>query len=323
MDELEFLKKYRSFLITSHLSPDGDAIGSEIALCLFLKETGKKAIIVNDEPVPGNYRFLAGSEIIQTIKDFKHRSHKKEPFEAAILLECSGKNRAGQTGKLVGKKPILNIDHHFDNTLYGDANLVRFKVSACGEIIYDLIRKARGTITEEIASALYTAVLTDTSSFRFHARTRTFRIVADLTDKKADPDRIFEKVYEQVSFPALLLLGKSLSTITQALGGLVTYCRVDRNMYRETGTSESDSESFIDYLRVIEGSKITFILKELPNGKTRVNLRSKDNYDVQQIAAGFGGGGHLNAAGCTISAGPEESSHLVLTAIEKILTKPL
>ncbi|MFH0795906.1 MAG: DHH family phosphoesterase, partial [Candidatus Omnitrophota bacterium] len=228
MDELEFLKKYRSFLITGHLSPDGDAIGSEIALALFLQETGKKAIIVNDEPVPANYRFLSGSEIIQTIKNFKQRSPKKEPFEAAILLECSSKNRAGQTGKLVGKKPILNIDHHFDNTLYGDVNLVRFKVSACGEIIYDLIRKARGTITEEIASALYTAVLTDTSSFRFHARTRTFRIVADLTDKKADPDRIFEKVYEQVSFPTLLLLSKSLSTITRAFGGVVTYCRVDR-----------------------------------------------------------------------------------------------
>jgi len=127
MDELKFLSTYRSFFITSHLSPDGDAIGSEIALYFFLKTKGKKAVIVNDEPVPPDYRFLEGSETIQTVADFKRRPRFRDSFEAAVFLECSSKHRAGQAGRLVENVPVLNIDHHFDNNLYGNVNLLMGK----------------------------------------------------------------------------------------------------------------------------------------------------------------------------------------------------
>jgi len=319
MDELKFLSTYRSFLITSHLSPDGDAIGSEIALYFFLKSKGKKAAIVNDEPVPPDYRFLEGSEIIQTASDFKRRHRFRDSFEAAVFLECSSKYRAGQAGKLTGNVPILNIDHHFDNGLYGTVNLVSPGVSACGEIVHDIIIRSGEKITPEIASALYAAILTDTSSFRFNTNAQTLRITADLIDSGAEPNRIVEGIYEQVMFATLLLLGRTLSTIKQTPDERVVYCRVSRQMYRETGTSEVNSENFIDYLRVVEGNHVTFVLKELPDGKTRVNLRSKNDYDVQKVAAEFGGGGHRNAAGCTINAGLDESEKLVLTEIRKIL----
>ncbi|MFA5393848.1 MAG: bifunctional oligoribonuclease/PAP phosphatase NrnA [Candidatus Ratteibacteria bacterium] len=319
MDELKFLSTYRSFFITSHLAPDGDAIGSEIALYFFLKAQGKKAIIVNDESVPPDYRFLEGSETIKTLADFKRQPRFRDSFEAAVFLECSTKYRAGQSGRLPENVPILNIDHHFDNGLYGNVNLVSPGVSACGEIVHDIIIRSGGKITPEIASALYTAILTDTSSFRFNTNAQTLRITADLIDNGAEPNRIVEGVYEQVLFATLLLLGKTLSTIKQTPDGYVVYCKVSRQMYRETGTSECDSENFIDYLRVVEGNRVTFVLKELSDGKTRVNLRSKSAYDVQKVAAEFGGGGHRNAAGCTINTGLEESERLVLAEIKKIL----
>ena len=321
MDELKFLSTYRSFFITSHLSPDGDAIGSELALYFFLTAKGKKAIIVNDEPVPHDYRFLKGSELIQTVSDFKRRPCFRDSFESAVFLECSSKYRAGQSGRLADDVPILNIDHHFDNGLYGNVNLVSPGVSACGEIVHDVIIRSGGKITPEIASALYTAILTDTSSFRFNTNAQTLRITADLIDSGAEPNKIVEGVYEQVLFATLLLLGKALSTIKQTPDGYVVYCKVSRQMYRETGTSEVDSENFIDYLRVIEGNRVTFVLKELSDGKTRVNLRSKNDYDVQKVAAEFGGGGHRNAAGCTINTGLEESERLVLAEIKKILVR--
>ena len=319
MDELKFLSTYRSFFITSHLAPDGDAIGSEIALYFFLKAQGKKAIIVNDESVPPDYRFLEGSETIKTLADFKRQPRFRDSFEAAVFLECSTKYRAGQSGRLPENVPVLNIDHHFDNGLYGNVNLVSPGVSACGEIVHDIIIRSGGKITPEIASALYTAILTDTSSFRFNTNAQTLRITADLIDNGAEPNRIVEGVYEQVLFATLLLLGKTLSTIKQTPDGYVVYCKVSRQMYRETGTSECDSENFIDYLRVVEGNRVTFVLKELSDGKTRVNLRSKSAYDVQKVAAEFGGGGHRNAAGCTINTGLEESERLVLAEIKKIL----
>ncbi len=316
---MKFLDTYRSFLITSHLSPDGDAIGSEIALYFFLKAKGKKAVIVNDEPVPPDYRFLEGSELIRTAADFKRRPGFRNSFEAAVFLECSSRYRAGQSGKLTGNVPILNIDHHFDNGLYGTVNLVSPGVSACGEIVHDIIIRSGEKITPEIASALYAAILTDTSSFRFNTNAQTLRITADLIDNGAEPNKITEGIYEQVPFATLLLLGRTLSTIKQTPDERVVYCRVSRQMYRETGTSEVNSENFIDYLRVVEGNHVTFVLKELPDGKTRVNLRSKNDYDVQKVAAEFGGGGHRNAAGCTINAGLDESEKLVLTEIRKIL----
>ena len=319
MDELKFLSAYRSFLITSHLSPDGDAIGSEIAFYFFLKAKNKEAVVVNDEPVPPNYRFLEGSEIIQTVADFKRRRRFRDSFEAAVFLECSSKYRAGQSGKLAENVPVLNIDHHFDNGLYGTVNLVSPGVSACGEIVHDIIIRSGGKITPEIASALYAAILTDTSSFRFNTNAQTLRITADLIDSGAEPNRIVEGIYEQVLFATLLLLGKALSTLKQTPDGRVVYCKVSRQMYRETGTSEVDSENFIDYLRVVEDNHVTFVLKELSDGKTRVNLRSKNNYNVQKVAAEFGGGGHRNAAGCTINTGLEESERLILAEIKKIL----
>ncbi|MCX5642790.1 MAG: bifunctional oligoribonuclease/PAP phosphatase NrnA [Candidatus Omnitrophica bacterium] len=319
MDELKFLSNYRSFFITSHLSPDGDAIGSEIALYFFLKAKGKQAVIVNDEPVPAGYRFLEGSEIIQPLADFKRRPRFRDSFEAAVFLECSSKYRAGQSGKIAEDVPILNIDHHIDNSLYGNVNLVSPGVSACGEIVHDVIIQSGGKITPEIASALYTAILTDTSAFRFNTNAQTLRITADLIDSGAEPNKIVEGVYEQVLFATLLLLGKVLSTIKQTPDGYVVYCKINRQMYQETGTSECDSESFIDYLRVVENNRVTFLLKELPDGKTRVNLRSKNAYDVQKVAAEFGGGGHRNAAGCTINTGLEESERLILAEIKKIL----
>ncbi len=319
MDELKFLSAYRSFFITSHLSPDGDAIGSELAFYFFLKAKGKEAVVVNDEPVPPDYRFLEGSEAIQTITDFKRRPRFRNSFEAAVFLECSSKYRAGQSGRLADNVPILNIDHHFDNGLYGTVNLVSPGVSACGEIVHDIIIRAGEKITPEIASALYAAILTDTSSFRFNTNAQTLRITADLIDSGAEPNRIVEGIYEQVMFATLLLLGKALSTLKQTPDGRVVYCKVSRQMYRETGTSETDSENFIDYLRVIEGNNVTFVLKELSDGKTRINLRSRNSYDVQKVAAEFGGGGHRNASGCTINAGLDESERLVLEEIKKIL----
>ncbi len=319
MDETrKFLEKFDSFLITGHLSLDGDAIGSELALFLYLKSIGKEALVVNDDPIPSNYHFLKGSEQALTLSEFRAKYRERNPFAAAVFIECSRKLRAGRTGRFVSRLPSLNIDHHSDNRRYGDANLVAV-ASACGEIIYELIAQNRGKITPAIASALYAAIMTDTGSFRFNASARTFQVVAGLVEKGAEPDKIYEAIYEKVSFATMQLLARVLSTLTRGYDGLVSYCWISRDMYRETGTTEDDSEGCIDYLRLIDKARVTFVLKELSNGRTRVNLRSKDKYDVQRVASVFNGGGHLNAAGCVVPAGIRETEKLLLAEIAKII----
>jgi len=319
MDPLKFINHYRSFIITGHLSPDGDAIGSEIAFYFFLRDLGKETIIVNDEPAPESFSFLPGFEHIYTLDEFHDHYGPRHDFEAAVFMECSSRQRAGRTERLTRGLPALNIDHHFDNRNYGTVNLVVPQAAACGEVIYELIEGAGARISPEMAAALYTAILTDTASFRFQTTPRTLRSVADLIELGADPEKVAAGAYEQVPFKTFKLLARSLETLKQACNGLVTYCRVSRRMYEETGTTDSNSESFIDYLRVIARSRVNIVFKELPDHRTRVNLRSKGDLDVQRVASHFGGGGHRNAAGCSLDAGFEEARNLVLAEVKKQL----
>lgn len=312
-----FLASYRSFIVTAHLSPDGDAVGSEIALYFHLRALGKTVFIVNDEPLPELFRFLAGSEAFLSFDEFRRQPGKNSP-EAAIFVECCSPYRAGETGAFARRLPVFNIDHHFDNTGYGRINLVDARAAACGEIVYHLLNCNGAVLTPEIAAALYTAILTDTSAFRFNVGPETLRVAADLVEKGACPDAIAGQVFERLSFDTLRLLAESLATLRRSSDGLIAWCRVDRGMYGRTATRDSDSEGFIDYLRVIDGVAVTFILKELPGGKTRVNLRSKGDYDVQGVASAFGGGGHRNAAGCTLEAGPDQAEVLVLRGLAKL-----
>lgn len=325
MDEARaFLRRYRSFAITSHLSPDGDATGSQAGLACYLAACGRDALIVNDEPVPPDFRFLPGSGLVVSPAGYPAACRAmKHPPEAAVFLECCTPQRAGRSGEILRRLPVLNIDHHKDNTAYGKVNLVMPGAAACGEILYHLVGE-QGKLAggAETAVSFYTAILTDTSFFRFNCRPETLRAAASLVEAGADPEFIAASVYEKVSHRALRLLGLSLSTIRQSPDGRITWCRVERAMYRETGTREVDSEGFIDYLRVVGESRVTFVLKELSRGRTRVNLRSRGDFDVQAVAAAFGGGGHRNAAGCTLETDIGRAEKLVLRELQAVFNGP-
>lgn len=319
-----FLDRYRSFLVTGHLAPDGDAIGSQLALFFHLRDRGRAVFLVADEPLPEIFRFLPGSEHFQSLDGFRARPETAPPPEAAIFVECCARARAGATGALAGRLPCLNIDHHPDNSRYGQVNLVDARAAACGQVIYRLLAGHSGgggrpVLRPETATALYTAILTDTSSFRFNVSAGLLRTVAALVSAGACPDRIAAAVYERLGFETMRLLGEVLATLSRTSDGRLVWCRIERSMYRRTGTSDRDSEGFIDYLRVIGGAVVTFVVKALPDGRTRVNLRSKGDWDVQGVAAGFGGGGHRNAAGCTIDAALPRAEALVLEAVGRML----
>lgn len=324
-----FIKHHKKFIITSHVAPDGDGIGSELALQALLKKMGKEALILNEAKVPKTYHFLPEVEKILSLPEAEKikSSGWEKRYDAGVVLDCSNSDRIGGILKFIKGKPILNIDHHLDNQNFGEVNWVDTKVSACGEQIYCLICHLIGSprpyhglgspIPKDVATFLYTAILTETCGFRYNIRLGTHKILSSFVAQGADPEKIARSIYQNVSFSAFKLLGLAIQTVKQTKRNNCRICwmKVTKSMYRKSKSSEEDTESFVDYLRTIQGAEIVFILKEMDAKKTKVSLRSIGNIDVQKVAKKFDGGGHKNAAGCTIKDSIENAERKILKAL--------
>ncbi len=328
----DFIKKYHKFLITSHISPDGDALGSELALHYLLKRLKKESFIINSDGLPKRYSFLPGAYGIKEfkvqssasqIRDYGSNSGKtrmpkfkvQNSFEAVIVLECSQLSRFGKVSKLVDKRPILNIDHHLDNGNFGLINWVEPKVSACGEQIYELTKYFKVRIDKEIALPIYVSILTDTGNFHFNTTPLTHRICAELLKRTGmSAAEINEAIYENVPLSTFRLFHLAFSTLKSSDDGRFYWMKVRTDMFKKSGARQEQTEDFLDFIRPLEGSNVIFLLKEISGG-TKVSLRSKGDYDVQKIAAEFGGGGHKNAAGCVIKEGMGKAEELILEAL--------
>lgn len=305
------LKKAHNILLVSHIDPDGDSLGSMLALFQMLSLQKKNVLMYAEDPVPEVYEFLPNaSEIIHEI------NHNN--FDLIITLDAGSQKRAGKIDlKKLGKK-IINIDHHIDNTLYGDINLVE-KSSSCGEIIYNLAKSIKIPIDKEAAICLYTAIMTDTGSFRYNNTSlATLKVVQELFAKGINISDIASKVYDNKPIGALRILAKTLENIKVSASGKIAHSTITEEMQKKAGAKEEDLAGLIDKIRSIKGVEVAFLVRSFKNNQVKVNFRSKSDIDVQKIAKALGGGGHPRSSGAIFESSLEEAEKKILAAIKKV-----
>jgi len=290
----EALQSRRNVLLLNHVAPDGDSLGSTLALARALWARGQRALVGSAEGVPEMYRFLPGSDRIVAVVP------EDEMFDAVVFMECSAPERAGAlASSAVGVPMWVNIDHHVSNTGYGDLVLLDSGAAAVAEVVLPIIRVLQPSLDVDSATCLLTALLTDTGSFRHASVTpRTFRLAAELVSVGASPTAIYRWVYEDRTAAAVRLQGAALSRLALAEDGRVAWTVVTQAMLRETGATMEESEGIIGELRALGGVDVAVLFKEEPDG-IRVSLRARGRVRAHVIAEAFGGGGHAAAAGFT------------------------
>lgn len=290
-DVLAALARAGSVLVTSHARPDGDAIGSVLAMAMILRQMGKTAEMTLSDRVPLLYRSLPGAGEIRRLNSVT------DGYDAVVLLECDSVERTRLRG--LDNRLLINIDHHASGRRFADINWIDTTAAAVAEMVYRLARAAAIRITPEIAACLYTAVLTDTGSFCYEGTdAHTFELAADLVRRGADPVRIARMTYFSNPLSKMKLLGTALANLHQ--DGPLCWLWVTTEDMKQSGAIEEDCEGIVNYAISIEGVEIATFLRELPNGAVRMSMRSKGAINVAAIAEAFGGGGHENASGCTL-----------------------
>lgn len=296
-DAAHALRDARSIVVTTHVQPDGDALGSILAMGLHLRQIGKTVCMTWGESlrVPAHYRWMPGiSEVVEYGACID--------ADLLLALDCANEHRLGFIEeKLPSFETVVNIDHHIDNSQFGTVNVLDFAASATCEIILDLLKEMGAVVDESIATLLYTGIVTDSGRFQYSNTTaKTHSVAAELIAFGVRPNEVFQHVYENTSFAALKLLGTILDRAAYVEPAGLVYSYIFDDDFKQSGASIGDTESFIDYLRVAKEAAVAAIFKETPEGRLKVSLRSKGVVDVGSIARAGGGGGHRNAAGLTI-----------------------
>ena len=301
---LALLKENQSFVLTAHVSPDGDSLGSMLALYEFLVRQGKQVIVALDDTIPSVYQMLPCWDVIRSADDIG--SGKADLLG---ILDASTADRVGRIAEIV-QAPTLNIDHHVSNQGFTDYLWLDADAAATGEIIYRLLEEAKAPITKEMATNLYTAIATDCGFFRYaNTRPATMRIGADLLSYGVEPNVIAEAL-EQVSLDTMRLTVRALQTMEFFAEGQVAVITVTKDMLEH----DESTDELINYPRKVEGVEVAVMLKQKDDRSIKVSMRSR-SADVSQIAMQFGGGGHARAAGCSIDGSIEEAREKLLAVI--------
>jgi bifunctional oligoribonuclease and PAP phosphatase NrnA len=309
----EVIRGNDRFLLATHENPDGDALGSLLATKLALEQLGKDAVMYlsGETPLPPEYAFMELDELRREVPD---------DVEARILvaLDAANERRLGPNPDALFDRVrlVVDVDHHHDNSRFGDVNLIVGTASSTAEILGDLFEELGIELTPEIAEALYIAVVTDTGRFQYaNTTSKALRLAAKLVEAGADVHRIFRGVYESVDFAKLKLLARALAHANVIEGGRIVVAHLDKSDFAAAGVEEPYSEGIIDYLRSVDGAELAALIREPPtlNGPTRrVSLRtSTDDVDVSAIARKSGGGGHRQAAGFSSEASVPEITEFI------------
>lgn len=310
-------KGHGSFVIMSHVRPDGDAIGSQIALGFSLMAMGKTVYLVNEDGVPESMEFLKGAEMIT-----RPPAHPLE-VDVAIALDTATKPRLGEGALHAASaaKVWLNIDHHISNPLYGDVNVIDATSPATGQILYEMIRALDMPLPEESRDAIYVAVSTDTGSFQYGSTTaKTYEMAADLIRRGLDVGKINADTYDSNPFRKLELMRALLNTLEISPDGKLAHWELRDATRISLDLQPDDSEGLIDLIRGVKGVRVAAFFEELEGGKIRVSMRSKDKgVNVCEVAAKFGGGGHALAAGIRMAGPLEQARAQVLAALAEAL----
>ena len=317
----EEIESNDSFLITTHIFPDPDALGSELALYAFLQKLGKSPRIVNSGPPPEKLKFMDKYGWIE-IFDPSRLNAEYLQNDAVIALDCSLLERIGHLAEVCRRFDGLKIcmDHHIFEGGFAEINLIDTGRSAMGEILYDLFGLFTVKIDRDIAEWLYLSIMADTRSFQFDVTTpATHRVIADLLEFGIRPEKMFEKVYESNDLREAKLFGRALCSLTQVEDGKLLWFKITRKMCEEAGTWPMHTDYFISFVRSFQGSDIVILFREDLDGSTKVSLRSKHSIDVNRIARALGGGGHCCASGIDMDCGLDEAIEKVLAAARKFL----
>ncbi len=319
---LELIKVSKRVLISSHENPDGDAIGSTLALGLALEQMGKEVVLYNKDGVPELLRFLPRSEKIRvSLKEVEGT------FDLAFAVDCTGTNRAGEefedflkTGR--GGKVVI-MDHHQTNNSSADFRLLDPRSSSTGIIIYSVLKRLPVEINADIAENIYTTIIGDTGSFRYsNTNPDTFRAAAELVERGADPAEISQALFESEPLRKLKLIGLILPTLDVSDDKKIASVFVDKQMFADTGARKEDTEGIVNIPRSIKGIEVALMFRE-ETGKDgalwKVSFRSKGAVDVARIAEEFGGGGHKRAAGCSVHGTLSEAKSRIIESIREVL----
>ncbi len=303
-DVLALVRENERFFVTTHLGPDGDAIGSQIALARFLQKLDKSAAMVNSDEVSYNLDWMPGVEDVEVFDGSMHQREALAEADVVFVLDTNDEERLGKIGSMVRDSTATTvlIDHHLEPEQWFDVEFIRDTAAATGELIYEMVEAVDpGLIDAEVATALYTAIMTDTGSFRYSNVTpRLHRIVADILERgDIEPAPIHETIYDRESMPGLRLLGRMLNRIRLRYNDQLAYSVVTQRMVEDTGASWDDKKGFVNYVLSIEGVKAALLFSEVDDG-SKISFRSEADVRVDEWARHFGGGGHRNAAGAYV-----------------------
>jgi phosphoesterase RecJ-like protein len=332
---IDELMKGQHIVITTHENSDGDGLGSEVALALVLTALGKEVSIVNPTEVPPNYQFL---KKLYPITLFNGRDEDAIQALAlcdiVVLLDANLPDRMGSLwphvsfSKELGSLKIVCVDHHLEPDDFTDVMVCENYASSTGELLYDLIyafqeRLGQELFTPEIAEALYVSVMTDTGSFRFPKTTPyVYQLAGDLVSKGADASDIYDKIYNSLTCSALKLLGAALSAITVLDNGVISWLFISQDMLKATGSKLFDTDLIIRYLLSVPTVRIAVLMVEMQDGRTKASFRSRGNIYVNQLAKKYGGGGHMNAAGCLFQFSSDRAQKMLLDDVREFLKAP-
>lgn len=311
------LREYQRFAVLSHVRPDGDALGSQLAMGLALKHLGKDVLIWNEDGMLEKYAFMPRSELLSK------PPAEPQDVEVLVALDTAIQNRLGTAGEAVRwSKLCINIDHHPSNPRYGDLVYIDADAPATGQILYELLRSEGLPFDRDIAENLYVAISTDTGSFQYPNTTaRTFEIAADLIRAGVDVGAVSQRLYENYPRRRVELLRELLGTMRFSADGTVASFNLSMQTAHRLGVLPEDNEGLIDHLRAIQGVVVAVFFEELPDGKVRVSMRSKNEAaDVCAICKQFGGGGHTLAAGARVRGSLAEVAERVLHAAAETIS---
>jgi bifunctional oligoribonuclease and PAP phosphatase NrnA len=303
------IRSRQRFVLSSHARPDGDSIGSQLAMVYALRALGKSAIAVNADAAPPPLMQFPG------VPDIQIAPAVEGEFDAAIIMECSDLARTGVSG--LDRSFVINIDHHPGNTGFGQLMWFDSSAAACGEMVFDLVKTLGVPLSREIATHIYLAILTDTGSFHYSSISpRTFEICRETLEAGVDPVLVARNVYDSNSMGRLKLFGAVLSAMQIDATGRIAIVYLDHDMAREAGGTYEDTEGLINLPLTVKEIEAVVFFKQIEGEQYRVSMRSKGDIDVGGVAKTFGGGGHKNAAGCTVSGAIDALQKLFIAKIE-------